>query len=186
MLAADSTSRPNLVTIIPLLNSSLWARACQPIACLTFTCPRTELKDHSPSLGVTCESSNHCLVFQTGLPLQFSSYRNSSRCWVGPDAIHRPEISPRGESNQHRSTRSASSTQYALNRVIMRSRPRRKAGRERNDHQVIIRWHVPTKEMSRHCWVWPKLAFKIYLIPEPEIEQALLLLVGLQKQIVLS
>ena len=39
--------------ILLLRYSPVRARVLQPIASLTFTCPQTELKDHTGSLGVT-------------------------------------------------------------------------------------------------------------------------------------
>ena len=62
------------------------------------TCPQAEVKDHSASVGVTCdqhvESSSCCWLSRTGLPLHIKKDPNSSRCWIGIDPINWQKIPP--------------------------------------------------------------------------------------------
>ena len=81
--------------------SPLRTSASQPTADLTFTCLKTEVKDHPISLGVTygqhVELPGRCWLSKLQLPTQIISYPNYSR-WVGTDTIywlkipHSPEI----------------------------------------------------------------------------------------------
>ena len=64
---------------LPWHYSPLRARASQPTAGLTSDFPQTEVKDHTPSLGVTCdqhvESPSRCWLFR-----QESSLKIYSKC----------------------------------------------------------------------------------------------------------
>ena len=71
----------------PMTQQLIKDQGCKPTVGLIFDCLQTEEKDHLASFGVACGqrvgSPNRCWISRPGLPLQISSYQNSSERCVG-------------------------------------------------------------------------------------------------------